>query len=129
MQDVKTIVQFASEGNEPVTKVSVSGRFRRLPGLLSGNTRFEQVYKVKDSQFSTHGYLAINNYPYCELNPESGLSSYLPLYLPSPAAPTWQFQQDNAIGGVNRAIGRNVDYEELESKNWRQLADNLVSIY
>lgn len=115
---------------EPGIEINFRGTFHNGHfGLAPFAQGFNQSFIVKDSQFTTHGYLAINGYPYCQLDPSQNLCTYLPIFRPSPGAPTWHFQQDTAIGGVRKAMGINQEGDELKPENWKQLADNLVSIY
>jgi len=129
VRNVKVKIAACQDTSEPTTEIKVTGNYARLPALFCGAAGFQQIFLIKDSQLSTYGYLAINTYPYCEFDPTHGLSSYLPLYRPSPAAPTWQFAQDTAIGGVRKAIGNGPNGNDQNPKNWTQLADNLTSIY
>lgn len=129
VRNVKAKIAVCQDAAEQTLEIRVTGTFSRLPLLFSASSGFDQTFSIKDSQLSTYGYLAINSYPYCEFDPSQGLSTYLPLYRPSPTAPTWQFQQDNAIGSVRKVICDQKSSDDQKPENWKQLADNLTSIY
>jgi hypothetical protein len=129
LHNVKAKIAVGQVTGEQTLEIRVTGTFSRLPLLFTASSGFDQTFRIKDSQFSTYGYLAINSYPYCEFDPSHGLSTYLPLYHPSPTAPTWQFQQDNAMGSVRKVICDQKVSDDQNPENWKQLADNLTSIY
>jgi hypothetical protein len=129
VQSIKSQISTCPEAAEETVQIKVSGWFAMAPGMFSWSRPFVQIYKIKCSQFDTFGYLAINSYPYCEVDPTHPLSTYLPLYRPSPSSPTWQFCQDTAIGGVRKSICNTNSGDDQKPANWKQLADNLVSIY
>lgn len=129
VRKVKAKIAVCQVAGEQTLEIRVTGTFSRLPLLFTAASGFDQTIRIKDSQFSTYGYLAINSYPYCEFDPSHGLSTYLPLYRPSPSAPTWQFQQDNAMGSVRKVICDQKVSDDQNPENWKQLAENLTSIY
>lgn len=129
VRNVKAKIVVCQGTSEQTIEIKVTGTYSRLPLLFTASSGFDQTFRIKDSQFSTYGYLAINSYPYCEFDPSHGLSTYLPLYRPSPTAPTWQFQQDNAIGSVRKVMCDQKSSDDQNPENWKQLADNLTSIY
>jgi hypothetical protein len=129
LQNVKSQISHCTDSSEEAIQIKVSGRFENNLGLFTGFRPFAKTYKVKLSKFETLGYVAINGYPYCEVDTSRGLSAYMPIYRPSAAAPTWSFSQDNAIGSVRKSVCDNGPQDDQKPANWKQLAEGLVSIY
>jgi hypothetical protein len=129
LRNVKSLMLSSTESGEEALKISISGSFANDLGIFTAFKPFAKTYNVKVSRFDTLGYLAVNGYPFCEINSQRNLSAYLPIYRPSPALPTWQFSQDTAIGMVRETIYADSTNADRKPSNWRDLADGLVSIY
>jgi hypothetical protein len=129
LQSVKSEISPCSGSTEEAVQIKVSGKFKNEIGLFVGYRPFVKTYQIKLSKFETLGYLAVNGYPFCEMDASRGLSAYLPIYRPSTTLPTWHFAQDNAIGGVRRSICATNSNDDQKPANWKQVADGLVSIY
>ncbi len=129
LQNLKTRISSSEKDGEETIEIKVSCSFYHQPGLIAFNWPFVEVYRVKRSQLDTFGYLAVNGYPYSATEPSRGLSTYLPLYRPSAAVPTWRFAQNNAIGAVRKCVFDTDKSDDQQSSNWKQVGEDLLSIY
>lgn len=129
VQGLRSTITSTNSGGEEIFAVKVTGKFESTPGPLSWNQSFQKVYNVRSSDLETFGYLAINAYPYCEINPLAGHSAYLPMQRASLSVSTWDFYQDNAIGSLRKSVLDKNDNGEENPENWKILGERLVSIY
>lgn len=126
---LRSRISSSTEGGEEIFEIKLTGQFDAPPGVFLWNQNFQKIYKVKSSDLDQFGYLAINAYPYCQINPGAGDSVFLPLHRPSKSVSTWNFYQDNAIGSLRKTMCDKNDDNDQNPENWMYFGEKLISVY